>query len=148
MSDELKKTLEPKQQTEQNAGNGEPKSIRKGALSRVKEIIDEKELIGNVTAIRLIVEGKFRLEEHVSELECYKDKYYIEKERAAVLTEKLTSVNSKLIATTLGGIAAGYLPNTWNSQNFAPVLLLAIIFLVFGFGGFEFITNLTKTKKT
>lgn len=144
MGDYLKKTIEPRQQTEQSMGSGEPKSIRKGALSRVKDIIDEKELANNLPAIRLIVEAKFKLEEQVEGLECFKDKYYEKKEQAAVLTEKLNGVNPRLIATTLGGISAGYLQNAWNTNNFYPLLIVAVIFLTFGFGGFEFVANLTK----
>lgn len=140
MSDEEQKTLvvditqEPQSQ---NGPEGQPKNIKRGgALSTIRTKISEEELKDNVAAMRLVVERNYQLADEVEDLEEYRDNYYQKKEEAAVLNEKLNSLNSKQILSSSGGVLVGLAPAIWDKAGglmALVVLIVGVVFLLVGF---------------
>lgn len=138
-AEEVNKTLDVSQQPRPARSTGEPKKVdkREGVLSDIKSRVSEEELKNNIPAIRLIVEQNYSQKEEIKRLIDFEGKYYDKKEEASKLSEKLKSLNSKLILTTLGGILFGLLPGIWTEWKNPGLLMGAIfvagVFLLVGF---------------
>jgi hypothetical protein len=113
----------------------EAKSAKGGALSTLSRQISDVDL-KNKAVVRLILDRNDQLQREVDELSAYKDKFHEKDKLAAVLLEKLKSMNARYLAIAMGGILAGYLPSLWDSKGeFLTAALLSVILLLVGFLG-------------
>jgi hypothetical protein len=101
---------------------------RQGALSSIKNKINEKEIKNNLPAIRLIVESKYKLEAENRELLNYKDQFYEQRVHNGVLSERIKALNTRQLFSTFGGVLLGLVTTIY--QLTSSGLLTAVAFVV------------------
>lgn len=135
--EEIQKSIESDGLTSPIEQQSEPKSISRGAFSRVKRQLSNSDL-KNPAVGRLLLSQNDKYEQEIGSLEEYKEKYYDADKRAAVFLERINGIkegiNSRSVFLTFGGILLGALPSLWSRQFlFWAVALIGIIFLLIGF---------------
>lgn len=151
MPEELQKTIDKTQITEEVAEQPEVKSSS-GALSDLNRKISDEDLT-NPAVGRLILDRNDQLEAEVKTLREYKEKYHAADKRADVLSERLTnmedSIGSRNLLFLLGGILAGFLPTAWNYVNlFWADLVISILLIIGGFINLPKIIAIIKWKES